>query len=210
MPPQLASYEESSTLNPIKDNHYVNKETKSLDFLFDSWKDSNTREVNNERLGDLTYEKSVWFGINKAEKTIKIKQFTFNIPTKLSSIIEEIQHSEQILDLKNDWNGEGSPKISEDIYLSSINFLMNYSKFVLDKTGTIIKFPEINPGKNGNIHLSWRTENARMIINIRESDEGILAFYYGDLNNDKSPIKGNIPVNEFSDFLAYWMNKNLA
>ena len=92
----------------------------------------------------------------------------------------------------------------------TIDFLLKYSIFILENTGVVIQSPEINPGRNGDMFLSWRTEKARLAINIeRKNDNGFIANYYGDLKFERQPIKGNVIVGEVYEFLAYWM-KNLA
>lgn len=132
------------------------------------------------------------------------------LPSELKELTEEIEFSKEILNLRKGWDGFDAPAIPKEVYNSSIDFLMGYSKFILKNTGVIINTPEINPGRNGNIHLSWRTTNARMAISIEKSENNeVLAYYYGDLKEDKYPIKGDVPVDKISDFLAFWM-KNLV
>ena len=108
------------------------------------------------------------------------------------------------------WDGKDAESVSENVYNIGIDFLLDYSTFIYKNLGTIISTPEINPGRNENLFLSWRTANARLAISI-EKDENtdIIANYYGDLKNNKQPIKGNVAIGEISEFLAYWM-KNLV
>lgn len=129
------------------------------------------------------------------------------IPIDLKPLYEEIDHSKEILDLEEGWDGYDAPSIPKNIYYKSIKFLKDYSKFIYNNTGIAIVAPEINPGRNKNIFLSWRTEKARLAISIEKKDEELIANYYGDINN-KQPIKGYVSTEEFSEYLAYWM-KNL-
>jgi len=129
------------------------------------------------------------------------------IPISLKPLYEEIELSEEILDLEEGWDGYDAPTIPKDVYNKSIKFLKEYCNFIYKNTGIAIASPEINPGRNENIFLSWRTEKARLAISIEKKDEELIANYYGDLNN-KQPIKGYVSIEEFSEYLAYWM-KNL-
>ena len=123
-------------------------------------------------------------------------------------IIEEIENSREILDFEGGWDGMDAPKIPVEIYNEAIDFLKRYVNFIYNKTGVVIDAPEINAGINKNVFISWRTKNARLAISFEHNNDDIIAHYYGDLNNNQEPIKGNVPTNDVKDHLAYWM-KNL-
>jgi len=128
---------------------------------------------------------------------------------EFKKIFDEIILSKEILTFKEGWDGIDADPIPEKIYNIGITFLIDYSTFIYNNIGTIIDAPEINPGRNKNLFLSWRTKNARLAISIEKDNNGeIVANYYGDLKNNKHPIKGNVSIGEISEFLAYWM-KNL-
>lgn len=124
-------------------------------------------------------------------------------------IQEEIENSREILGFEEGWDGIDAPKIPVEIYNEAIDFLKRYVNFIYNKMGIIIDAPEINAGINKNVFISWRTKNARLAISFEYNNDGdIIAHYYGDLNEDKEPIKGNIPTNDVKYHLVYWM-KNL-
>lgn len=129
-------------------------------------------------------------------------------PNGFKHIYEEIDSSKDILRLDNDWDGFGAPEIPGSVYSSSISFLKKYIDFIFENTGIVVDAPEINPGKNENIFLSWRTKNARLAISIEYKEGELIANYYGDIKN-KQPIKGYVSVDGISEYLAYWM-KNLV
>jgi hypothetical protein len=140
---------------------------------------------------------------------LKIYRRSYFIPNQLKSIALAINESKWICNLKEDWDYDGASIIDKEIYLSAIDFLINYSIDIFKKTGIVINTPEINPCKDGSIDLSWRTTTARMLVNIRKTVDELLAYYYGDLSNNKSPIKGNVHLDSVYEHLATWM-KSLA
>ena len=129
------------------------------------------------------------------------------IPVELESLNKEIVRSQYILDLENneDWNEYGNHIISPELYKTTIDFLVNQCVYIFRQFGIVIQPPEINPCPNGTIDLSWRTEKSRLLINVKSSPKGYLAYYYGDYYNNDSPIKGYVFVNKVSAFLAVWM-----
>jgi hypothetical protein len=67
--------------------------------------------------------------------------------------------------------------------------------------------PEIEPVNNGSIDISWHTDKARMLINVRHIEGKPFAFYYGNLFNNQVPTKGNVPIDGIVyTHLAEWMN----
>jgi hypothetical protein len=128
---------------------------------------------------------------------------------ELKHIAETVNNSKYILELNEDWDSLNAKKIEETEWVKASQLLINYAKFVLDNFSVIIQAPEINPCLNGTIDLSWRTKKARLLINIKTSENKIFASYYGDLYNDEQPIK-NVMLNDtIIEHLAFWM-KNLA
>lgn len=142
---------------------------------------------------------------NNKKQEILIKDKIFFISNQLSEIADEIKCSAEILDYDSNWDYDNAEPVSPVLYIAGVNFLISYSEYIFKKLGVIIQSPEINAGRNGNIYLAWRTENARLGISIEENKGEVLAVYYGDLGNNRNVIKGNVSVINVEDYLAYWM-----
>ncbi|MEX1120653.1 MAG: hypothetical protein WED82_00870 [Balneolales bacterium] len=123
----------------------------------------------------------------------------------MQHIYEEIEHSKYLKDLPEDWDEQGAAAIDEALYEVSIGFLLKYAEYLLTEKHIIIESPEINPTRNGSVDLSWSTDNARMLINIRRKGGEMIAYYYGDLRDDKDVVKGSVSANKITDSLAVWM-----
>jgi hypothetical protein len=141
--------------------------------------------------------------------TIEIFGKTYSLLSSLQNIASAINESKWINNLKEDWDYEGAVPIDKELYISAINFLIDYSTEIFKKTGLVISTPEINPCKDGSIDLSWRTSAARMLINIRKIENELLAYYYGDFYSNKSQMKGNVHLDSVYEHLATWMKSLL-
>ena len=130
--------------------------------------------------------------------------WTKNSSIKLQTLKQEIQNSKYILKLTNNWDENGALPISPMIYDSAIRFLQNYTLFIFKKYKTIIETPSINPVNNGSIDLEWHTPNARLLVNIRDTQN---AYYYGDQHKNINSIKGSISFETIENFFAVWMTK---
>lgn len=188
----------------ILDTCYVNDKHHKLDFInfYDSSSD----------FKEIPSIQDIWAKpkSKSAVESVTVLNKVFLMPKELKHISEEINYSKKILTLENGWDGFDAEAIPENIFLSSISLLVNYSKFILDTYNIAILAPEINPGRNSNIHLSWRSNRGRLIINIQDKGKGLLAYFYGDLKNDAHPNKGDVSVEKIGEHLAIWMKENLA
>lgn len=125
-----------------------------------------------------------------------------NLAYELSYIIKSIEHSKYILALQSGWDDDNALEIAPQIWDKAIKFLSDYSLHLYKSYYIKIQAPDINPCRNGSIDLSWRTKNARLLINIDNKD---LASYYGDNYNYINGIEGFVQFNQVQEFLATWM-----
>ena len=126
------------------------------------------------------------------------------LPIGLQPLVQEIQDSRYILKLSDSWDDAGALPIEPIIYETTVRFLQDYAAFILKKYKIIIETPSINPVKNGSVDLEWHTPNARLLINIRDTQN---AYYYGDQHNNINSIKGSVSTQTTENFLAAWMTK---
>lgn len=121
-----------------------------------------------------------------------------------NEISKAIVESKSLLGLEESWDDDGALPISKHIWEKAMNFLKNYSQYILQIKDVNIQAPQINPCRDGSIDLSWRTSKARMLINFKNDESG-LAQYYGDYYNNINSIKGFVQTDEIQEFLATWM-----
>jgi len=154
-------------------------------------------------------------GKNKPHKTlfIHLDDEVIHLPIELSDIASEIKRSEYILSLKPYWDDNKALTIPKNVWKSAVELLINYSKNILESSidNTTIKCPEINPCPNGSIDLSWRTAKARFLVNVRVENNIVVAYYYGDLYNEKSPISsdGACNIDKLPNWIIVWMKEYL-
>ncbi len=110
-------------------------------------------------------------------------------------LIACVKHSEQILELKDDWDTEGSKGYKEETWKNAINFLIDYATQVYNRHKQLIDIPKIYPGANGSIDILWETNEYRLLINITESDN--YATYYGDTPNGQK-IEGEFNTHNYN------------
>lgn len=148
-------------------------------------------------------EKAYWINTNLKFEILGKK---FSLSRKLSSLYQTIQESKNILELEEDWDGDGALPCNSETYIRSIEFLTDYSNEVLESFDIILDNPEINIARDGSIDLEWRSKNYILLINFNNS-EIIDIQYYGEDNISKTIIKGFIEDKSINKDLAFWMKK---
>lgn len=119
------------------------------------------------------------------------------------SIEEAIEDSRSILDLEDDWDGEGSPAYAEDTWNRAIEFLIGNAQRLKNIWGIWIAAPSISPGPDGSIDLHWKTESRELLINI-PADLNQPAGFYGD-DNEKHRVKGTLEPSGRNEWLLMWL-----
>jgi|SRR3989344_1062761 len=149
----------------------------------------------------------------------KHKDLEVKMPKELEPIFEVIKNSKSILDLKDDWDDNGSGPIEENIWRDSIKFLSEYSIFIYKNYKKIIYAPEINPLYPDSIDLDFRIkrnqDKIEMLINLKKENSKTIIEYYGDFFNEKTKkikneIEGKMNTNKIHKPLLEWMAKYLT
>ncbi|MCX6234784.1 MAG: hypothetical protein NT175_08680 [Bacteroidetes bacterium] len=148
---------------------------------------------NTEEIDDYIH---LW---TKKSGTIKVaitKKTSIEVKTIFHELIEKIQSSKFILELKDNWDDEDSKGYSEKTYVNAINFFKRYAQWIWDERGVIIDTPNILPSNEGSIDLFWSKMEYDLLINIPAYPNNVARFY-GD-NKKDSKIEGEFPLNSYN------------
>ena len=168
--------------------------------------------LNEQPLANVKMDVIVTFLHNKSEsyQNLIIGSQVYKIPKRLKTLAKAINDSRNICLLEQGWDEDKAKQIAEPLWIISARFLIEYALHLYDNADALLEIPEINPVPNGTIDLSWRTKNARLLINIREEKNETLAYYYGDLYNDRFPVKGYVTTKNVTLHLVQWMKDSLT
>lgn len=140
---------------------------------------------------------------------VELLDETISIDRRFRQLVSLIEQSKYIMSLEFGWDEENAQPTDPEIWKTAIKFLIHYAADIMEDSERILELPEINPCKDGTIDLSWRTSRARMLINFKRSEHGILAYYYGDFYKNERPVKGWVNTDTVDIYLSMWM-RNLA
>ena len=123
------------------------------------------------------------------------------VPYQLKGLNDEIEKSKYILDLKEDWDGEGSKGYKGSTWERAVRFVLEYFLWSMNEFGRTIEPPKIYHGPDGSIDILWKYPKYRILINIPE-DQDIPATIYGD-DYKLEQIEGRFDPNKLNVKIFY-------
>jgi hypothetical protein len=124
-----------------------------------------------------------------------------SIQSGLTEINEAIQESRYILNLKDDWDDEGSIGYEESTLNRATHFLTDMAKTALISFDVIIDAPKIYHGPHGSIDMLWKNENYKVLVNFPQ-DEQLPATFYGDTSTKES-FKGSFALDSGNNLMMF-------
>jgi len=123
-----------------------------------------------------------------------------------TEIRKELKNSLQILNLEDNWDGEGSIGYNKKTWKKMVNFLDQIASNYYLRTQFLLSSPFINPGSKGDIDLHWKNKKFELFLSIPQSDEDPIV-YYGD-DYKMNAIEGSFELNDYEELLS-WLKKFL-
>jgi hypothetical protein len=125
------------------------------------------------------------------------------IPSDLSNVAEAIERSKYILELLDDWDGEGSKKYKQETWDRAIQFLLRSTISAWHAKRIVPKTPRIYHGPEGSIDVYWETPGRVLLVNFPESKEDSATFYGS--TETGSEVKGQFATKDEAPWLILWL-----
>lgn len=116
---------------------------------------------------------------------------------------EEIGRARKILELGDDWDGEGSPAYTEDTLDRAAAFLTTHSEQFRRLYSLHLPVPKISPGPDGSIDIHWKRQSWELLVNIPADAKEMAVFYGDDYGSQK--IRGTLDPRTFNLGIASWL-----
>lgn len=120
------------------------------------------------------------------------------------SLAAEINASRSMLELEDDWDGEGSPGYDDATWRRAVDFLVRNALRLSNEYGVVLQSPRIRKGPRGSIDLHWRVMDRELLVNI-PGESGVPADYYGDDGAGGQQTKGTLDPEKQGYHLMLWL-----
>ncbi len=129
------------------------------------------------------------------------------LPAVLGHVAEAIAGSRCIVDLKDDWDGEGSLGYEELTWLRAARLVAKSSIAFWRTCRAVPPAPGITPGPDGSIDMVWRSEGRKLVINIPEEPHSVATFYGKDRNDEHGFLRGELHLSRDGEWLLAWLTR---
>ena len=134
---------------------------KILDMFIDLFKSREVKDFKKDKLNELNKE------MNNFDDRINI----------LNKIKQAIEDSKYLLSFKKDWDDEGSEPYNKEVWDRATLFVLCNAEWLLSKNLPMY-IPDILPGPDGSIDISWETEKFDCLLNFPDDNSGLAHYYY--------------------------------
>lgn len=124
----------------------------------------------------------------------------------LEEVDRVIHSSRTLLELKEDWDGEGASPISEETWNRAARFLRNNASTLWGKYATRVESPSIVPLNDGSIDIHWKIARRELLVNIPPDPEK-RATYYGDNKQGGNVVEGDLDIDAQNHWLLVWLTE---
>jgi hypothetical protein len=125
--------------------------------------------------------------------------------TVLAHVFDAIVSSQRILNLKDNWDDEGSKAYNESTWRRATEFVREHTLWVWEHHEVVVDAPRITPGPEGSIDIHWEDANRELLVNIPADPTGRVTFYGDDKGETR--IKGVLTGIAAEHGLLVWLTK---
>jgi hypothetical protein len=124
------------------------------------------------------------------------------LPQELTYLSKVIEKSRWMLDLRDNWDDEGSPAYTEKTWKRAMTFLLKNAVALWQEKQLLINAPAVHNGPEGSIDIYWETPSKKLLINVPSDDSEPVKFYGYDTRGNE--VKGTLNLSETNQWLILW------
>ena len=130
---------------------------------------------------------------------------SLGLPSTLSDVVASIKDAQKLLDLGDNWDGDGSPGYAERTWHRAVQLVAQSSLGFWQATQSVPPAPAITPGPDGSIDMVWRAGDRGLFVNIPEAPDNIATFYGKDRRQEHDFIQGELDLSHESAWILAWL-----
>lgn len=136
-----------------------------------------------------------------------LKVYEFEMPAALAHLEAPIRASRTMLELKDNWDGDGSPRYDEETWNRAVDFVVETARGYWKNHGITAPAPRIGKGPEGSIDIHWLSPNRELLINIPPTAAESATFYGEDADDQASVLEGRMHQLERDPWILEWLTK---
>lgn len=191
------------TIDSKLDDRFLSDNFKTINLIhYNVNHHSFKSDIKNERLYSDNWQKltkSTW-----KKKEIEVDpqynmlfindDISLKIPTTNKELESVLIKGKYILDLKDNWDEEGSVGYTIESWKSAAKFIINFNRWIKGIFAGSLHLPKMHHGPKGTIDVVWHEDNFRLFVNIDYANNK--GTFYSDSPNTQV-AEGEFLLNDF-------------
>jgi hypothetical protein len=140
------------------------------------------------------------------DPSVAIPLHGFVLPAALGSFVQGIERSRAMLDLDDDWDGEGSPGYAEATWRRAVGIAIASASRFFAVYDEVPPAPSIAKGPDGSVDVLWQSVSKKVMINV-PADSGSIAYHGYDPDNPEREIKGLLDPADANGWILSWLTE---
>ena len=120
-----------------------------------------------------------------------------------TALEQEIRSSRRLLDLGDDWDGDGSPGYDERTWDCAVGCLRRHAEWLRATLKRAMPVPSIDPGPAGAIDILWENDEYTLLLRVPPTAEGSIEFYGRRVAGGET--RGHFPQGSMFTPLFAWL-----
>lgn len=143
-------------------------------------------------------------GNGKPELGEFVALYGLQIPDRLAHVIDAIEESRALLELPNDWDGNGTPGFTEQTWTRAAEVLIAFATLLATHHRVMVEDVEILPGANGGLDIDVRSGDRQLLFAVSSHPQQEVRFY-GDDGRRGKQVKATLDPSTIPKWLLVWM-----
>lgn len=124
-----------------------------------------------------------------------------NIRRSFVGLREELTKACDLLELPDNFDGEGSPRYSMETFKLATNFVASLWELLSHQNFEEIQVPNILPGPDGTIDIYWDSPKFALLINVSTGEKQVISYYGKAGDKEIEGSDAHLPVSKIADFI---------
>ncbi|MBD3343118.1 MAG: hypothetical protein GF353_28735 [Candidatus Lokiarchaeota archaeon] len=111
--------------------------------------------------------------------------------------------------MEENWDCDGAKPYKRETFMKAVNFLARFLTAIIGITSKRVEFPDILPGADGEVEISWQNERICFLLSVPESDDRKAGVYGRNKKTRDEFLLNFYPNDEIDMGLIEWFKKTL-
>jgi hypothetical protein len=129
------------------------------------------------------------------------------VPEELAHFVPAIESSRAMLNLEDDWDGEGSLGYAEETWRRAVGIAIESAISFLLTHDEAVPTPAFSKGPDGSVDVVWRSGSRKVMINVPAEEDEPITYHGFDREISQREIKAILDPVDHNKWIVVWLTE---